>query len=124
MPPSPPWIVRRAAEFGARASRRPGLRELRLLPAELCDHQNVILVEATAGAEVEEHRVATSESLYVLAGRFEATGGRQPVPLGPGDLVYFPPGASHGLRCVEGPGRFLAIFAPATGLPAERPGRA
>ena len=75
-------------------------------------HQNIVLIESAQDAEVEVHEVGKSESLFILEGEYEVISSDEVELLNPGDLVYFAPQTSHGLRCVRGPGRFLAIFAP------------
>jgi len=71
----------------------------------------IVLFDAREGMEVEYHRVATGESLFILSGTHEVIleNGRE--TLTAGDLVYFPPGSEHGMRCLEA-GRYLAVFAP------------
>lgn len=104
-------ITRNAAQAW-RETRRPGIREKRLLGVEQSRNQNLVLVETDARAEVEQHEVRTSESIFVIEGHYEVVTQNTVERLGPGDCCHFPPGSSHGLRCLEGPGRFLAIFAP------------
>lgn len=94
--------------------RRPGFVERRLIGPNESVHQNLVLVETAAGAEVEQHPVRNSESLIILEGEYEpSVPGHPRLPrLGPGSFVYFPPGMVHGLRCITGPGRYLVVFAP------------
>ena len=97
----------------ARATRRSGISDLRLLGYEDSRHQNVVLVRYEQGAEVEMHRVENSESFFVLQGEFAVTGPSNDERLEEGDFCYFPPGGSHGLKCLRGPGEILVVFAPA-----------
>jgi len=64
------------------------------------------------GAEVEIHQIATSESIFVLGGTFEIILSGSTQRIGAGDICYFPPKTFHGLRCADGPGQLLVIFAP------------
>ena len=106
-------IFRIARDLPATPGRRPGFRERRLLTREHSPHQNVIHVEADAGAEVEMHPVPNSESLYVIAGTIDFTAPGVTRRLAAGDLAHFQPGAAHGMKVVEGPAEYLVIFAPA-----------
>lgn len=94
-------------------TRRAGVREKMLLPIERSPHQNVVLVEMHPSAEIELHQVRCSESIFVIEGRYEVVTHKNTETLGPGDLCHFPADSFHGLRCVQGPGRFLVVFAPA-----------
>jgi quercetin dioxygenase-like cupin family protein len=111
--------IARGSALAWRPSRRAGMREKRLITAAQSRHQNVVLVETDAGTEIEAHESRTSESIFVIEGRFEVVTATAGEALGPGDLCYFPPSSRHGLRCVEGPGRFLVVFAPAA--PQDEP---
>ena len=110
-----PVVVKDCWEMPARPGRRRGFTERRLVGPAQSVEQNLVLIEADTGSEVELHPVSNSESLFFFEGVFEVTapGNQVPMPLGAGDMVYFPPGASHGLRCITGPGRYLVVFAPA-----------
>lgn len=108
------FLIRRAGALTPAPTRRAGIRERRLLGPADSRHQNLVLVDADLGAEVELHPVQNSESFVVLAGELEVyTAGRRE-RLGPGDVCHFPPGTSHGLAVVTGPARFLVVFAPAS----------
>ena len=54
------FTIRRSAEMSPQQTRRAGLSERRLLGPELSQHQNVVLIDAEEGAEVELHRVPNS----------------------------------------------------------------
>lgn len=111
-----PVVVKNCWELPARPGRRPGFAERRLVGPAQSAQQNLVLIEAVSGSEVEMHQVGNSESLLFFEGSFEVTvPGQEGMRLGAGDMVYFPPGISHGLRCVAGPGRYLIVFAPASG---------
>jgi quercetin dioxygenase-like cupin family protein len=107
-----PPIVRRGADAEFVASRRPGLRNAKLLAASESAHQNWVLTEAETGAFVEDHVVPNSESFFVLEGEIELFGPGWRDHIGAGDFVYFRPGQSHGMRVVAGPARYLVVFAP------------
>jgi quercetin dioxygenase-like cupin family protein len=94
------------------ATRRSGLLERRLLIPERSEHQNLVLVDAEEGAEVELHKVHNSESFFVLRGELLVSGPGFEESLGPGDLCHFHPGMKHAVRIVSGPAQFLVVFAP------------
>ncbi len=106
-------IVKHLSQLPPTPARRPGFTERRLLTGPDSPHQNVILVDAVEGAEVELHPVPNSESIFMVAGAAEVFDASTRQKLGPGDLAHFPPGASHGMKIVSGPARYLVIFAPA-----------
>jgi len=106
-------VIRRSGVMQARPTRRTGIDERRLVGPELSEHQNLVLIDAQEGAEVELHEVSNSESFFVLEGELLVSGNGWQEPLGPGDLCYFPPGMEHAVRVVRGPARFLVVFAPA-----------
>jgi quercetin dioxygenase-like cupin family protein len=93
-------------------TRRAGIKERRILKPEDSSYQNIVIIEAEEGAIVELHQITTSESIFVFKGIFEITLPDQSQTLEAGDLCYFHPMSSHGIRCVKGPGQFLLIFAP------------
>lgn len=105
-------IVRKSSLQTPEPTRRSGIKERRLLAAEDSPYQNIAIMDAEHGAEVEVHRVATSESIFVLRGTFEVVLPDSTQSISAGDVCYFPPQTLHGLRCAQGPGQFLVIFAP------------
>ena len=107
------WKICCSSAMIAQPTRRKGISERRLLTCADSHQQNIVLIEIEQGAEVEVHEVSNSESLFILEGEYEVLSSDTTETLYPGDLVHFPPRTFHGLRCAEGPGRFLAIFAPA-----------
>ena len=92
-------------------TRREGLYERLLLSADGSLHQNIVLFDAREGMEVEYHAVATGESLFIMSGVHEVILEGRRETLAAGDLIYFPPGSEHGMKCIEA-GQYLAIFAP------------
>jgi quercetin dioxygenase-like cupin family protein len=94
-------------------TRRAGFSERRLLGPALSKHQNVVLIDAEEGAEVELHRVPNSESFFVIQGELQVSGPDFEESLRPGDFCHFRPGMSHAVSVVAGPAQFLIIFAPA-----------
>jgi|GEM_PF-2021664 len=107
------FTIRRSAAMSPQQTRRAGLSERRLLGPELSQHQNVVLIDAEEGAEVELHRVPNSESFFVIQGELLVSGPDFGESLGPGDFCHFSPGMSHAVSVVAGPAQFLIIFAPA-----------
>lgn len=109
-----PPVIRRSAEVERKPARRAGWSERKLLGPAESPHQNVLLCEGEPGATVEVHRVANSESFFVIEGGLEVDGPGYREVLGPGDLVHFHPGMAHGARVLgDAPARFLIVFAPA-----------
>ena len=76
-----------------------------------------MLIDAVSGVTVELHPVQNSESFFVLEGRLEIFGANFREQIGPGDLCHFPPAMAHGVHILEGPARYLVIYAPAGGFP-------
>jgi quercetin dioxygenase-like cupin family protein len=107
-------IIRSSSKIEPRQSRRHGISERRLLTFDDTKLQNIILIETEQGAEIELHEIVTSESIFILSGSYEVILDTGSQPLNSGDLAYFHPHSSHGLRCVHGPGSFLVIFAPSS----------
>jgi quercetin dioxygenase-like cupin family protein len=107
-------LIRRFEIMEPEESHRPGMMVRKLLTGKESRHQNVVLMDIEEGAVVEVHEIKVSESFFILEGIFEVVleegGGRR---LEPGDFCHFFPDTCHGLQCVQGPGRFLIIFAPA-----------
>jgi len=108
------FIIRRSAEMVFTQTRRKGINEKKLLLPEESQYQNVVLVEAQQGAEVELHKIINSESIFVLKGSFEVLFSKssENTKLESGDICYFNPETLHGLRCIDGPGELLVIFSP------------
>ncbi len=109
-------VVRRSSQINRKPTCRPGLSERQLLASGDSRTQNVVLVNAEPGSEVELHEVSTDESIYFLSGTFELVLPEGNESVGAGDLVYFESGSRHGLRCTKGKGRFLVFFAPPTSV--------
>jgi quercetin dioxygenase-like cupin family protein len=105
-------ILRRGSRQTPKPTRRAGIKERRLLTERDSPYQNIAIMDVDHGAEVEIHRIVTSESIYVLGGKFEVILSDSRQKIGTGDICYFPPRTFHGLRCAEGPGQLLVIFAP------------
>ncbi|MGD9401484.1 MAG: cupin domain-containing protein [bacterium] len=99
-------------------TRRKGLFERLLLSADDSLYQNVVLFDAREGMEVEYHAIVTGESLFIMSGVHEVILEDRRETLTAGDIVYFPPGSEHGMKCVEA-GRYLAIFAPSKAALSE-----
>jgi quercetin dioxygenase-like cupin family protein len=113
-------ILRQSSTMERTETRRKGLFARRLITASDSRLQNVALMDAEVGATVEYHKIDISESFFILEGVFEVLLDQgETRRIGPGDLCYFYPDTSHGIRCVEGPGRFLIVFAPSGGAPKQ-----
>ena len=105
-------IIRRSSTMEPVPTRRRGIAERNLLTAGDSSYQHLVLIDAEYGSDVELHSVETSESIFVLKGSFEVLLPDTTQIIGTGDLCYFLPKTVHGLRCIDGPGQFLAIFSP------------
>jgi quercetin dioxygenase-like cupin family protein len=103
--------IKRSSEMQPLETRRQGLYERLLLSSAESLHQNVVLFDARKGMEVEYHAISTGESLFILSGVHEVVLEGRSETLRTGDLVYFPPGSAHGMKCLEA-GQYLAVFAP------------
>ena len=112
MPERAKVLVCRAADRLLEPLRHRGMRQRRLLTENDSAAQNVILVESEMGAEVEMHEIHTSESIFVLEGTFDLLLADRTERLGANDLAHCEAGSLHGLRCTDGPGRCLVVFAP------------
>jgi quercetin dioxygenase-like cupin family protein len=64
-----------------------------------------------AGALGYEHTHVHEQVCYCLAGEFEFSVDGQKTHLRPGDSVYIPPSAPHGVVCLS-QGRLLDVFTP------------
>jgi quercetin dioxygenase-like cupin family protein len=106
------FLIQRSTSMEATPTRRSGISERRLLVHEQSAFQNVVLVDTEQSAEVEFHQISNSESIFILEGQYEVIGPNSIVVLSKGDFCYFEPGSSHGLKCSQGPGRILVVFAP------------
>lgn len=108
------FIVRRSGEMAFSETKRKNVFEKRLILPEESQYQNVVLVEAQQGAEIELHKINNSESIFVLRGTFEVIfpDSSEDTKLEAGDICYFNPETLHGLRCIDGPGQILVIFSP------------
>ena len=64
-----------------------------------------------SGALGYEHTHVHEQVCYCLAGEFEFSVDGQKTHLRPGDSVYIPPSAPHGVVCLS-QGRLLDVFTP------------
>ena len=104
-------VIKRSSEMTPAETRREGLYERLLLSSADSLHQNAVLFDAREGMEVEYHPIVTGESLFIMSGVHEVVLEDRRETLAAGDIVYFPPGSEHGMKCIE-PGQYLAVFAP------------
>ncbi len=112
-------VIRRSTGMEVLPTRRSGIGERRLLGPELSAQQNLVLIDADEGAQVELHEVPNSESFFVLEGELLVSGTGWQEVLRVGDLCYFQPGMEHAVRVTRGPARFLVVFAPSRSAPAR-----
>jgi len=104
-------LIKRSSELTPVETRREGLYERLLLSGADSLQQNIVLFDAREGMEVEYHPIVTGESLFIMSGVHEIVLEDRRETLTTGDMVYFPPGSEHGMKCIEA-GQYLAIFAP------------
>ena len=79
----------------------------------LAYNEQMMIVEVAfeAGSVGSVHIHPHCQSTYVLSGRFRFTVDGEPVEVGPGDTLAFPPDIAHGTLCLEA-GMLLDIFTP------------
>ena len=106
------YVIKRSTSMDFQETTRKGVREKKLLTADECPDQNLILISIEKGAEVELHQIHCSETIFLLDGELEIIFADENVRLKSGDCCYFKPGSLHGMRCSDGPARFLAVFSP------------
>ena len=71
----------------------------------------IVEVNFEAGGVGSVHTHPHRQSTYVRSGRFRFTVDGEPVEVGPGDTIAFPPDIPHGTLCLEA-GTLLDIFTP------------
>ena len=71
----------------------------------------IVEVNFEAGSEGSVHTHPHCQNTYVRSGRFRFNVDGEPVEVGPGDTLAFPPDVPHGTVCLEA-GTLLDIFAP------------
>ena len=79
----------------------------------LAHTQQLMIVEVNfeAGGVGAVHTHPHCQNTYVRAGRFRFTVDGEPVEVGPGDTLAFPPDIPHGTVCLEA-GTLLDVFTP------------
>ena len=75
------------------------------------DRLMIVEVNFEAGGEGSVHTHPHCQNTYVRSGRFRFTVDGEPVEVGPGDTLAFPPDIPHGTLCLEA-GTLLDIFTP------------
>ena len=75
--------------------------------------ENLMIVEVNfeAGGVGSVHTHPHSQNTYVKCGRFRFTIDGEPVEVGPGDTIAFPPEIPHGTLCLEA-GTLIDMFSP------------
>ena len=71
----------------------------------------IVEVSFEEGSVGSVHTHPHSQNTYVLSGRFRFTVDGEPVEVGPGDTLAFPPDIPQGTLCLEA-GTLLDIFTP------------
>ncbi len=71
----------------------------------------IVEVNFEKGGEGAVHTHPHCQNTYVRSGRFRFNVDGEPVEVGPGDTLAFPPDIPHGTLCLEA-GTLLDIFAP------------
>jgi mannose-6-phosphate isomerase-like protein (cupin superfamily) len=92
-----------------------GVRTSIELTGDETDGRFCLLVdEPPHGWSLPPHRhLRESETIHVVAGRFEFEVDGTTVSAGPGETVHVPTGVVHSGRCLEGPGHRVLVFSPA-----------
>jgi quercetin dioxygenase-like cupin family protein len=78
-----------------------GREKITVLTGEAANGYEMFVQIAQAGDGPPSHRHPWDESLYVVSGSFELTGGEETTIAGPGSFVHIPAGAAHGFRCLQ-----------------------
>ncbi len=89
-------------DLGGGVSRRVLAYSPRLMTVE---------VNFEKGGEGSVHTHPHCQNTYVRSGRFRFSIDGEPVEVGPGDTIAFPPDVPHGTLCLEA-GTLLDIFTP------------
>jgi len=108
-----------------RVTERPGSTLRELISAADTDARWAFgEVVATPDEEIGTHlHPGEPEAIIVLEGQLELHGASGIAPVGPGDVLFIPPGTEHGLRTPNG-GRWLAVWPVRERVPGPRyPGR-
>ena len=71
----------------------------------------IVEVNFEAGGVGSVHTHPHCQNTYVKSGRFRFTIDGEPVEVGPGDTIAFPPDIPHGTLCLE-VGTLLDMFTP------------
>ena len=71
----------------------------------------IVEVNFEAGSEGSVHTHPHCQNTYVRSGRFRFSIDGEPVEVGPGDTIAFPPDVPHRTLCLEA-GTLLDVFAP------------
>jgi hypothetical protein len=117
---TPGPIIRNSKKVRPTPGSRAGITERWLLTPDDSEQQNILLVKTEEGSMIGYHEIGTSESIFVLEGEFEILFDdpgeenfqKAMKQIGPGDLCYFEADSGQAIRCTQGPGRFLIVFAP------------
>ena len=71
----------------------------------------IVEVNFEVGGVGSVHTHPHCQNTYVKSGRFRFTIDGEPVEVGPGDTIAFPPDIPHGTLCLEA-GTLLDVFTP------------
>lgn len=73
-------------------------------------HVHLSRLDAEIGGQGYQHSHQAEEAIYLLEGEAEYAVGGRVRRLGPGELIFFPPGEPHGaLRFLRSPIKYLVI---------------
>ncbi len=73
-------------------------------------HVHLTHLDAEIGGQGYQHSHQAEEAIYLLDGEAEYTVGDRVCRVGPGELIFFPPGEPHGvLRFLKTPMKYLVI---------------
>lgn len=107
--------VIRGSEVAAQPVEEEGAREVTvrwlISRPEGAPNFAMRLFEVRAGGCTPRHEHPWEHEVYVVEGNLEVVGPRGPVPAGPGDAVFVPPGEAHQFRNAgEGVARMLCMI--------------
>jgi quercetin dioxygenase-like cupin family protein len=79
-------------------------------------NMEVVLGETEPAGLAEAHYHDSAEqAMYILEGKCLVEAAGESHPMGPGDMVFFPPGVRHKVVPVGGPIKALVIYSPPLG---------
>lgn len=116
LPPRGATVIILRARQAPRYVRGDGIRSWLLASPRTCGtrHLTITRVDIEPGGRQRLHHHEAEQVYFILDGGGEMTVGQETAPVGPGDCVFIPGGAPHGLvNSGEEPLRYVSAAAPA-----------